>query len=251
MSGRGAERSLLLVEWMAGCAEPVSLAQTVAALNLPKSSALGLLRMLVDLGYAERTDATHYRLVRLPGEATNENPAWGSLLRLLQSSLAQAVSDTGESGFLAVLEPEKTVRYLNKVMPEREIRYDRDISVARRAWQVSSGIVLLAGLSEADLAAYLDVLSSTEGATIEPAVLLSEVREAQRLGYHANPMGVVEGAAGVAAPILDRNGRMVAALNIAGPADRISGSLEKIIDLTVAHAERCSAVLAEARGLSS
>ena len=45
MTGRGSERILLLIEWLAEQTEPVTLSEAVTALDLPKSSALGLLRM--------------------------------------------------------------------------------------------------------------------------------------------------------------------------------------------------------------
>ena len=51
MSGRGAERILATIEWLADAARPVAFAEVVRALDLPKSSALALLRTLVAAGY--------------------------------------------------------------------------------------------------------------------------------------------------------------------------------------------------------
>jgi len=206
--------------------------------------------MLVDLGYVERTDPTHYRLVRLPGEMTGAKSSWGSLLRLLADPLLQAVAATGESGFLAVLTDGKTVHYLNKIMPEREIRYDRDITVPRLACKVSSGIVLLGSLPTDDMETYAVAAARAGDTMLTAADLVAEVQEALNKGYHANPRGIVEGAAGVAAPIRDRSGTIVAALNIAGPAARMSESLGDITQQTVSHAHLCSAKLTEARAHS-
>ena len=52
MSGRGADRILELVEWLARQERARSLVDVVDALSLPKSSALMLLRTLVS-GYSK------------------------------------------------------------------------------------------------------------------------------------------------------------------------------------------------------
>lgn len=240
MSGRGAERILALIEWMATQTEAVSLAQVVAALGVPKSSGLGLLRMLVDLGYAERSGETHYRLIRLPGEISGPDAAHGTLLRLLTPVIEEAVVAAGESGFLAVLEPDMTVRYLNKVMPEREIRYDRDITVPRQPHQVSSGLVLLGRLSDAELDAYAASLPDDDEMRAD---LASEVRATAARGHAVTRLGIVEGASGVAAPVFGPSGEIVAALNIAGPALRMSRDIETFIDHAVGFAAKATDIL--------
>ncbi|MEM9394569.1 MAG: IclR family transcriptional regulator C-terminal domain-containing protein [Pseudomonadota bacterium] len=238
MSGRGSERILALIEWMAKQTEPVALSQVVAALKLPKSSGLGLLRMLVDLGYAERTDDTHYRLVRLPGEITGPDAARGTLLRLLTPVINDAAASAGESGFLAVLEPNLTVLYLNKVMPDREIRYDRDISVPRQPHQVSSGLVLLKTLTDEEIQDYASSLPQEAGKS-----LVADVRATAARGYAITRLGVVEGASGVAAPVFGPTGEIVAALNIAGPALRMSRDIETFVEHAVSFAAQATEVL--------
>lgn len=231
MSGRGSERILALIEWMAERTEPATLAQAVSALELPKSSTLGLLRTLVDLGYVERFSATHYRLIRIPGEIGGKGRAAGTLLRLLEPIVLSAVERARETGFLAVLNPDNTVKYLNKILPDREIRYDRDTTIPRRAHQVSSGLVLLGGLSETELDSYAETASQLPGENATPDEIVVEVTAAKARGYAVTKQGVVEGAAGVAAPIFGTEGQILAALNIAGPALRMSGDLDRIAAL--------------------
>ncbi len=243
MSGRGAERILLLLEWMARQEGAVSFSDAVAALELPKSSALGLLRMLVDLGYAAREDDGRYRLCRLPGEPDDAHQAWGTLARLTDAVLHTAVREAGESGFLAVLDEDDRVRYISKLMPEREIRYDRDITVSRRAHQVTSGIVLLTGLSADRLAAYAARAAEEAGNPDLREAIFSKVEDARAAGHAVNLRGVVEGAAGVAAPVLDADGCVRAALNIAGPADRMAANIDQVIAVTCESAAQATAAL--------
>lgn len=247
MSGRGAERILILVEWMASQANAIALSDAVAALDLPKSSTLALLRILVEAGYARREANGLYRLCRLPGEPDDTYRAWGTLARLTNAVLNTAVQKTEESAFLAVLGEDNRVRYISKLMPEREIRYDRDITVSRSAHQVTSGIVLLTGLTPERLAAYAESSAEEAGDPSLRNTILANVEDARAAGYAVNLRGVVEGAAGVAAPVTDSNGRLRAAFNIAGPADRMAANIDQIISVTRECAAQASAALTNFR----
>lgn len=240
MSGRGAERILDLIEWLASRHGAVTLAEVVQALALPKSSTLLLLRTLVDAGYVIRQPDGRYLLIRLPGEPSEENNGWGTILRVAEPILRETVAAIEETGFIAVLTDDWQVRYLNKILPPCEIRYDRDIATPRVAHYVASGLALLSGLSGRDFPTYLD-RCVPEGE--DPEAIATRVNAARRDGYVANLQGRVEGAAGVAAPIRDPQGRIVAAINISGPRDRIAGNLDHVTQATIAAARRVSEAL--------
>jgi DNA-binding IclR family transcriptional regulator len=55
--------------------------------------------------------------------------------------------------------------------------------------------------------------------------LQDELDQIRRDGYAVTVQELDEGAAAVAAPILDRRGRLVAGLSIAGPAARVTGDV--------------------------
>lgn len=228
---------LLLLEWMSGQVAAVSLAEVSAALNAPKSSMLNLLRMLVDMGYAVRDGDSTYRLIRLPGEVRAGHVMQGTLLRHCEPAVRNAVAACKETGFIAIVDG-SFVRYLCKILPDREIRYDRNIDIPRRAVQVSSGIAILSCLPDAALRD----LAEAEG-TDAAADLIARATEARAQGYALTRRGVVEGAAGVAAPIFDARGAVVGALNIAGPAERLADNLDDIIRTVRSGAAEASAAL--------
>ncbi|WGI25215.1 IclR family transcriptional regulator C-terminal domain-containing protein [Halomonas alkaliantarctica] len=241
MSGRGAERILELVEWLARQERARSLVDVVDALSLPKSSALMLLRTLVEKGYVSRGSSGLYQLQRLPGEAGADKYAWGTIVRKITPLIQQGVDLTGESGFIGVFDSEMRVKYLNKILPAREIRYDRDITVSRDAFQVTSGQVLLAQLSGADLNKYFSdtgLCGLSKRQEVE-----NKLKEVKECGYAVNLKGTVEGAAGVAAPIFDKHGNCLAAVNIAGPHDRIKEKKELIIKVVTDLAQKASSSL--------
>jgi len=244
VSGRGAERVLQIIEWMAEKPAPVSFSETVRTLDLPKSSTLDLLRLLVATGYIERLADGSYRLVRLPGEPTPEQRRWGTLLRHADDPLRRAVEASRESGFIAVLEADLGIKYIAKILPDREILYDRDITIARRPHQVSSGVILLGRFTEAELRAYAEAERAAGRLTEPTGDLMARVARARVEGVHVNLTGIVEGASGMASPIFGRDGRIVAAANISGPAGRVESQLGKIQPVLLA----CAAEISKSLG---
>lgn len=222
MSGRGVERILDLIEWFAAHPGSASLSQVAAALGMPKSSALQMLRTMTERGYLVRDAVGNYALVRLPGEISGDGANFGALLALASPIIEQAVERVHESGFLAVLEGGE-IRYLNKILPQREIRYDRDIAKTRPAHKVASGIVILAAGSDEAVAEYAASLPGADAARLREMIAA-----ARRDGFFLNPQGVVEGAAGAAAPIFDASGRVLGAINISGPQARLAAASEQV-----------------------
>lgn len=224
MSGRGAERILDAVEWFATTTAPVTYTAFVQALDVPKSSGLLLLQLLVKRGYVERLSDNRYRLVRLPGERAESGVTWGTILRLSDRHLHDAVSNVGESGFVAVLD-EGRVRYLSKILPSREIRYDRDIVPTRLPHQVASGQVFLADFDMPELDRYCAENNLDQDARRDLDTIIDAVR---RDGVAVNINGVVEGASGAAAAVRDARGRVIASINIAGPRERFLSNLDAV-----------------------
>lgn len=240
MSGRGVERVLDMIEWFAASPEGASLSEIAAALAMPKSSALLMLQSLTERGYIHRLGSGEYQMLRLPGEISQDGRNYGALIALVSPHLSQAVQETGESGFVAVLEGQ-SIRYLNKVLPKREILYDRDIVPTRPAHKVASGIVLLAAGADADVEAYAEAMALSDA---ERSRLREAVASARTSGFYLNAMGVVEGAAGAAAAIVGANGKAVAALNISGPQVRFVTNSDRISEVVRETASAISEELA-------
>lgn len=243
MSGRGVERVLDLIEWFAAEAEPASLARISGAMDLPKSSTLMMLRTLTERGYVNRDESGLYQLRRLPGSPGQGRQNHGALLALAAPHIAAAVAQTHESGFLAVMEGD-AIRYLNKILPDREIRYDRDMTRTREAHLVASGIVILAASGQPEVEAYI---ARNQLADDAAATLRRVTGQARADGFYLNIHGVVEGASGVASALLDQDGHPVGAINISGPRDRMAGQSAMICQVTATTARAVNEELARRR----
>jgi DNA-binding IclR family transcriptional regulator len=236
MTVRSAERVLELLEVMAQRNAPLSLAELHRAVSLPKSSTLMLVRTLEKRGYVSRDSAGEYRLARLPGEDSFNRATWGTLVRIATPWLAEAVATTRESGFIAVLSDDSHVRYLNKILPAaRELKYDRDISVDRIAHHVSSGLALLAAEPDERIEAYVAALPPHGDGPDRAEAVRTAILAARASGIAVNLQGRVEGAAGVAAVIRDPRGLPLAAVNLAGPRERVTAALP-VLDQAVREA---------------
>lgn len=222
---------------------PAALADACQALDLPKSSTLLLLKTLVERGYAERGTDGRYSLVRLPGEASGEVRAWGTLLRIAEPFLRDAVNESQETGCIAVLTDDLRVRYLTKLLPDREIRYDRDIRADRVAHHVASGLAILSALPDDDLERYFAALDPAARGADHPDQVRATVLKARAGGVAINLKGRIENASGIAAPIFDANKRPIGAFNLSGPTDRVTSNIDAIARITREGADRVSQAL--------
>lgn len=202
----------------------VRLTDIAAAADLDKATALRLLDVLVRDGFVERNPRTkHFTLgpeLMLLGVAAlkrfDPRPlVRPSLMRLTgasEDSVVLSIPSGCESLCIDVEEGSYPIR----------ANYLRVGS--RRPLGVGAGsLALLAWMPEAERDAVLDVMASQLGRypRITPALLQERIEQARERGYALLLDVVVERMGGIAMPILDVDGRPVAAISIAALNDRI------------------------------
>lgn len=90
----------------------------------------------------------------------------------------------------------------------------------------SAGKVMLAFLPperQADYLARIPLIQLTPATIVDPMVLAGELRKIRECGIAVSYGEWIADAAGVAAPILDQNGAVIAGLSISGPLQRFTG----------------------------
>jgi DNA-binding IclR family transcriptional regulator len=96
------------------------------------------------------------------------------------------------------------------------------------------GMAILAMLPEAEREEVIrfNVPRVREFGVFDEVYLRTEIEQVRRLGYAGRNTGLLEGMAGVAVPILDREGRAVAALSVGTISSRLSPDrMPTVVDL--------------------
>lgn len=203
-------------------------------LGWTKTTVHRLASTLRGIGYLEQDVATGryqlgLRLFELGNLVLRERELRNEAAPVLEG-LMQAVQETAH---LAVLdEPALEVVYVHKVEPPQAIRLYTEIGAHHPAYCAATGKAMLAFLPRALLArllAGLELRAFTQHTITDVGALQDQLAEVRRLGYAVDHEEYRAGVRGVAATVWDHSGRVVAAINIGGPANRLT--LERLHEL--------------------
>ncbi|WP_205669295.1 IclR family transcriptional regulator domain-containing protein [Amycolatopsis suaedae] len=225
--GRGAhhvqslERGLAVIRAFGADTPELTLSDVARATGLTRAAARRFLLTLVDLGYV-RTDGKYFALTARVLELGYAYLSGQALPELALPHLERLSEQVGESSSVSVLDGTDVV-YVSRVAVSRIMTVSITVGTRFPAHATSMGHVLLAGLDEAELDAYLaaatlDRLTSrtiTTGTDLRAALARVRVQ-----GWALVDQELEEGLRSVAAPIRDRRGRVVAAVNVSSHASR-------------------------------
>lgn len=190
--------------------------------RMSKSTAYRVLGMLERNGVVER-EGTNYRLgerLHHLGRAVYA-PEAESVRDVLLPHLADLYESTRETVHLAMLHGGHVV-YLAKLYGHRTPLVPSRIGGKRPAHATAVGKVLLAYDMDATEQALSEPLRRfTDRTVTDPDALLAELAAIRRSGVAFDDEEYQPGLACVAAPVLDRRGRAVAALSVAGRRGQI------------------------------
>jgi IclR family KDG regulon transcriptional repressor len=114
------------------------------------------------------------------------------------------------------------VMYVYKVDGTYEVRTNTKIGRRRPAYCVAAGKAMLAFQASAVVAKAATHMKKHTSRTITSAAKLrDQLAEIRKDGYAVNWGEWVESVRGIAAPIFDANGNVIAALNLSIPAERL------------------------------
>lgn len=216
-------RGLEVIRSFSAEAPQQTLSEVAARAGLTRAGARRILLTLQSLGYVE----TDGRLFRLTARILDLGFAYLSSLpiwNLAEPVMEDLVEQVRESSSAAVLEGLDVV-YVLRVPTHKIMRTNLGVGSRLPAFWTSMGRVLLAALPEGELQARLARLPRerhTAHTTLDDAGLLARIREARAQGWCVVNQELEEGLISIAAPLVDRAGRTVAALNVSGQANRTS-----------------------------
>lgn len=220
-SVRSFERGLSVIRSFGAGGARMTLAEVARAADLNRATARRLLITLEELGYVRRADdrfALTPRVLDL-GYAYLSSFA---LPELALPYLEQLSEELHEASSVGVLDGTDVV-YVARVPANRVMTVSIGLGTRFPAYRTSLGRVLLAALPEEQVAAVWEASDRT-GTTPRTVTDLDELRDqlavVRSRGYALVDQELELGVRSVAAPIHDRSGDTVAAVNVSTHANR-------------------------------
>ncbi|SFS78541.1 IclR family transcriptional regulator [Saccharopolyspora flava] len=240
-------RGLAVIRAFSESSPEMTLSEVARATDLSRAAARRFLHTLVGLGYVW-TDGRVFALTPRVLELGFSYLSSVSLPEIAQPHLEGLVSEVHESASVSVLDGTDIV-YVARVPTSRIMTVSINIGTRFPAYATSMGRVMLADLPEDKLRAHLD---QVDLAPLGPHTitaredLQAELERVRGQGWALVDQELEAGLRSIAAPIRDRYGRAVAAVNISSHASRTTreAAEQDLLPPLLATAERIAGDLA-------
>ena len=222
----------------------LSLVEVVDAVQLPKSSVFRLLSSLTERGLCEFDGQTKkyglgYELLRLADIRRRQTKLSDIAIPIMREIRDKA----NETVILSIRSGNSRV-HIDFVEGLHPMRRMADLGVGAPLYAGAASKVLLAGMEDAEVDAYLSQTNLTafqKNTITDRKALLHEIRSIRKRGYAESKGELFAGGGGLAAPITDYSGKTVAVLDILTPEHRYTAEhREKCIELLLDGARRAS-----------
>lgn len=203
-----------------------SLAELVRASGLPKSTVHRLVSVLCqhELLWQDPQNE-RYRLGGFAVRVGQHALAQRDLRRVAWPILNRLASELGETGILATLNAARDQAvYVEQIESRQGVRLVPQIGVQLPLHAGGVAKAILAHLDDEEIDRLLSqpLERLARGTKTDPEALRQEIYEIRKLGYALSFEETYDGAAGMAVPVFDHNGRILASIGMAGPISRVS-----------------------------
>ena len=242
---RSLERALQIMNVFDAEKSDLTLAQLSVILNLPRATVLRLCTTLVKYSFLRQDpESKKYslglRLFELGSVVFNSF----SLRKIASRHLTDLRMKTGKTVFLGVLDNDDLLYIDKREDPRNPISFTSEIGRRRPPYWGMVGPMILAHQSDDEIERILErrPLSLTAKKSYsDKAEFIQWLHRVKEQGYVYDDERAMDGISGVAAPIRDASGNVLAAIGVAFIASSIDAkSLKKIIKESVAAAQAIS-----------
>ena len=222
-------RGLAVIEAFGPDTKSMTLAEVAARIGVDRAVTRRLLLTLVELGYATQT-GRQFELttgILKLGYSYLSAAGLGSILQPYLDDLSQEIEETVS---VSVLEGAEVTFVARAEMPGRRMAYVVTMGMQLPAFSSSSGRVLLAAKTDAEIEALLSVTAvkkQTGHTILQRKTLLKIIQQARAEGFAVNREELEDGLIAVSVPLTNRAGMVVASLNMSASTSRMT---DKIID---------------------
>jgi IclR family pca regulon transcriptional regulator len=215
------ERGLAVIRAFDEQHPELTLSDVARSTGLTRAAARRFLLTLADLGYV-RTDGRWFSLSPRILELGYAYLSSLSLPEVAEPHMERLVAEVHESSSVSVLDGEDII-YVARVPTSRIMTVSINVGTRFPAYATSMGRVLLA--ERVDLEDYLarvDLRPLSPRTVTSADALRKELAKVRRQGWALVDQELEEGLRSVAAPIRDRSGTVVAAMNLSAHASRMT-----------------------------
>lgn len=222
---------------------PAGVSEVAAAVDLPKSTVARLLATLEGIGAVERTDEGGYRVGAGMRELAGSVDSSIAIATAVRPHLEYLSSILGEASGLTLPEGLSAV-YVAQVESPNPVQV-RDYTGLSLPMHVGPGSLVIMSEWPTDLLTrYLSrpLQAYTRFTVIDPELILKRLAAIRDEGHCWIHEEFAEGINSVAAPVRDRDGRIIGAISAHGPSYRFPqvGEADRIADRVKAAGRRFS-----------
>jgi len=211
------ERAIQILEAFNQDVETLTLTEIANAVDLPKSTTTRMLRTLVDHGLISE-EAKRYRLgikLFILGNLVSKN---NNLHKTVRPIMEQLGEESGDLITLNILIENQRL-CIGKVEPKQEVQISIPLGRLLPAYAGAAGKVLLAFLPEDRIRNILGSIVKekfTPNTETDVNAIMVDLERIREQGYFFSRSERLEGVWGIAAPIKEHTGEVVASISMGG-----------------------------------
>lgn len=202
------------------------------ALALPKAAVHRVLASLRTRGLVHLDEESHR--YSLGPSALQLGVAFLDKVDVRESSrplLRRLTQQTRETTTLSVPAGARSRIYVDQVLPDREVVMSVSLGEPYPLHAGASSRALLAFRPQEEIDSYLaegELTALTSATLVDPDVLRDDLARIRERGWAESVAERKEGAASVAAPVLDHDGHAIAVMSVCGPTERFSRNRDEV-----------------------
>lgn len=222
------ERAFAVIRVIGRHGQAVPLSVIANETALPKSTVSRLLGTMIGVGAVERVAEGLYSLGSELRAIVRPAVGPADLIGVSAPYLRELVDELGEDAGLAIPSGDSLI-YIDQVQSPQPVTVQDWTGERFDLHTTAAGYVLLAARSEPERERYLasPLASSSPSTEVDPTRLRKLIEECAGRGYAWTFEAWAPGINGVAAPVRNAAGAVVAAINPFGPAYRFPGSADR------------------------
>lgn len=223
------QRVFDLLDLVGSSTQPLTLREISVESGIPRSSTYRFLRNLEIRGYLRCDTSGRYHLglkflaLQQKGEENFE------LKNIARPYLEELNQVTGETVHLGVRFRNR-VLYVDSIESPQLIRMIAQVGSTIGVYCTALGKVLLMDLDSAEIVEILNadpMLKLTEFTIIKPAEFIEKLDQVKKQGFGLDDRESSLDSRCVGAPIRDRDGKIIGAISVSGPLNRMTGTYLK------------------------